>query len=202
MKLYCAPGGCSLAAHITALEAGIAFDLQLMSWGSFKASDGRPYSEVNPKGKVPALALDEGGVLTELTAVLQYLADGKPESGLLPAVGSLARYRVLEWLAFINSEVHKLFGTLLRLDTDEAEKTRARASALNQLAFIDKLLTGQRFAIGQQFTVADPYIFVVLNWAQRAQLDLGAWPALGAHLKEVASRPAVQEALKAEGLIP
>jgi glutathione S-transferase len=202
MKLYCAPGGCSLAAHITALEAGIPFDLQLMKWFEFKASDGRPYSEVNPKGKVPALALDDGSVLTELTNVLQYLADCKPEAGLLPPVGSLERYRVLEWLAFINSEVHKLFGTLLRPDTDEAEKTKARALAEERLIFIDKQLTGKRFAIGEQFTVADPYIFVVLNWAQRAQFDLSAWPALGAHLKQVASRPAVLQALKAEGLIP
>ena len=201
MKLYCAPGGCSLAAHITALEAGIAFDLQLMSWGSFKASDGRPYSEVNPKGKVPALALDEGGVLTELTAVLQYLADGKPESGLLPAVGSLARYRVLEWLAFINSEIHKSFTPLFRDDAAEDVKQYARKVLASRLDYLNRTIGNRPFLMGEQFTVADAYLFTVLGWARHLNIDLGQWPQLARYVERVGARPQVIEALKSEGLV-
>ena len=202
MKLYCAPGACSLAVHIITRELDTPVELELMNFPLSKTPDGQTYSEVNPKGKVPALALDEGGLLTELTAIVQYLADRKPEIGLLSATGTLERYRAIEWLGFINSEVHRNFGILFRPDFSDVEKTKARAAVVNHFTFMDKRLAGKPFALGKQFTVVDPYIFVVASWAQRLQFDFSAWPALRAHFDEIASRPAVRQALEAEGLVP
>ena len=201
MQLYYAPGACSLASHITLREAGLPVDLKKTDTKTKKLEDGSDYFAVNSKGSVPALRLDDGQVLTEGPAILQYLADQKPESKLAPKAGTLERYRLLEWLNFITSEVHKSFSPLFNPAADAAVKQYTTQNIEKRFDWINKQLAGKQYLTGDQFTIADAYLFVVANWSNFVGIDLARWPALKAFQERVAARPKVQEALAAEGLL-
>jgi glutathione S-transferase len=197
MKLYYAPGACSLSPHIVAREAGVAFELEKVDLKAKKTEHGEDFNKVNPKGYVPAIRLDDGSVLTEGPAIVQYLADQKPESGLAPKAGTKERYKLAEWLAFLNSEVHKGWSGLWKPDAVRApieEKLNQR------LDYVNGELKNRQYLMGERFSVADAYLFTLLNWAQWTKVDLSRWPALQQFMSRVAARPKVQEALKAEGL--
>jgi glutathione S-transferase len=163
---------------------------------------GRDYKTINPLGYVPALELDDGEVLTEGPAIVQYLADRVPDRRLAPPAGTLARYRLMEWLNFISTELHKGFGALFNPAFADAAKTIVRAQLERRIGEAERRLGSRSYALGEDFTVADPYLFTVLGWAKYVNVDLSPWPGLGAYLGRVAARPAVQAALAAEGLIP
>lgn len=201
MKLYYIPGVCSLAPHIIAREAGIPLQLEKVDTKAGRTATGRDYSEITAKNYVPALEIAEGEVLTEGPAIQQYLADLKPESGLAPANGTLARYRLQETLGYINSELHKPYGPLFNPDTSEAVRAERKAYLLKRYPVVEAQLERGPYLFGEQFTVADAYLFVVTNWARGVDLDLSAFPSLLAFQKRVAARPAVQAAMAAEGLI-
>ncbi|MEI7431718.1 MAG: glutathione transferase GstA [Betaproteobacteria bacterium] len=198
MKLYYSPSACSLSPHIALREAGIDFELVRVDLGSHKLPDGRDFTQINPKGYVPALELDNGIVLTEGTAIVQYIADLKPEAGLAPKAGTLERYQLQEWLGFINSEVHKGFGPLFNPKTPEEYKTTARKNLANRLAYLAEHLTKHDYLMGKQFTVADAYLFTVLNWGPWTGVDITAWPSLVAFQQRLSSRPAIVAAQAAE----
>jgi glutathione S-transferase len=200
MQLYFSPGACSLASHITAREAGISVDLKRADTKTKKLEDGSDYLAVNSKGAVPALKLDGGQVLTEGVAIMQYLADQKPESGLAPKNGTLERYRVQEWLNYITSEVHKSFSPLWTPSNDQAVKDYALTNLKKKFDWVEKQLTGKQYLTGDSFTIADAYLFTVVNWVNPLGIDLTPWPQLQAFQARVAARPKVQEALAAEGL--
>lgn len=201
MKLYFSPGSCALAAHIVAQEAGIPLGLVQVDLRKKQTVDGRDFFGINPKGYVPALELDDGQVLTEAAAVMQYLADRNPAANLAPASGSLARYRLQEWLGYIGSELHKTCGPLFN-PTISAEQRQERIDYLNRrLGLVEETLAAGPFLTGEHFTAADAYLFVVSSWGNRLQLDLSAFPNLLAFRQRVAGRPAVQAAMKAEGLL-
>ena len=200
MKLYFSPGACSLSPHIVSREAGIPLDLEQVDNREKKTKSGQDFWSINPKGQVPVLEIDAGHRLTEGPVIVQYLADQKPASGLMPPVGSIDRYRVQEWLNFITSELHKTFGPLFRPATPEEFKTQSRESLGKRLDWIDKQLAGKQYLMGDTFTIADPYLFTVLRWSPRVGVDLAKWPNITAYLARVSARPKVQEALKAEGL--
>jgi len=200
MKLYFAPGACSLSPHIVLEEAGIAAETEQVNNQEKKTKTGKDYWSVNPKGQVPALQLDNGEMLTEGPVIVQYLADQKPASGLVPAAGTIERYRVQEWLNFITSELHKSFGPIFRPTTPDAYKTISRENLGKRFDWLDKQLAGKQYLMGDKFTVADAYLFTVLRWSPRIEIDLAKWPNVKAYVDRVAARPKVQEALKAEGL--
>ena len=201
MKLFYSSGACSLSPHIVAQEAGIELRLQKVDVKTKTIASEGDYFAVNPKGYVPALELDDGQVLTEGPTIVQYLADLKPESGLAPPAGTLARYRLQEWLGYINSEVHKSYSPLFRPDIP-AETRAERLAYLNKrYTLVEKQLTGRPYIFGDNFTVADAYLFTVSNWAGAVKLDLSAFPNLRAFQERVAARPAVKAAMKEEGLI-
>jgi glutathione S-transferase len=200
MKLYYAPGACSLAVHIALREAGLQFEIEKVDLAAKKTERGADYWSINPKGYVPALRLDDGEILTEVSAVLQYVADRTQAAGLLPAFGSKERYRVLEWIGFIASEVHKGFGPLWKQNTPDAYKAIVVETLAKRLQYVESQL-GQHYLTGAQFTVADAYLFVVVSWAKYLNVDLAPYAKLRAFLDRVAARPAVQAAMKAEGLI-
>lgn len=200
MQLYFAPGACSLASHITAREAGIPLKLERADTKTKKLVDGSDYFAVNSKGAVPALRLDDGQVLTEGVAIMQYLADLKPESKLAPANGTLERYRLQEWLNYITSEVHKAFSPLWNPANDQKVKDYALANLEQKLKWVDAQLAGKKYLTGEDFTIADAYLYTVLNWAYFLNIGLDKWPALKEFHARVAARPKVQEALEAEGL--
>jgi glutathione S-transferase len=200
MKLYMKPGACSLASHIVLRESGLPFDLVKVDLAAKTTEDGGNFLAVNPKGQVPTLGLDGGGILTEGPVILQYVADKAPEKNLVPAHGSLERYRVLEWLNFIGTEVHKTFSPLFRPTTPDAFKAIVKDNLAAKFAVLDKQLAGSAFLAGDGFTVADAYGFVVVGWAKPMGIDLSRWPNLTAYMARVAERPAVRAALAAEGL--
>lgn len=201
MKLYYSPGACSLAPHIVLREAGLAFEPVLASTKTHKLADGTDYATINPKGSVPLLELDNGERLSEGPVIAQYLADLAPASGLAPANGTMARYRLQEWLNYLTSEVHKTFSPLFSPATPEDYKAIAKARLADRLRIVDAALAGRSYLMGEQFTVADAYLFVLTNWAQPVSLDISQLAHLGAFRARVAARPAVQAAMKAEGLI-
>lgn len=201
MKLFTRPGTCSLATHIALREAGIPFEVAKVSRHTGKTSDGVDFTEINPKGYVPALMLDNGEVLTENAALLQYVGDLNPAAKLLPAPGTLERYRVTEWLAYINSEIHKSYSPLFYPDAPEAMKEYARANLTKRVAWAAEKLGSKPYLTGEQFTVADGYLFVVLGWAVHVNFDLTRWPNLVSFQSRVAARPHVVEALEAEGML-
>jgi glutathione S-transferase len=201
MKLYYSPGACSLAPHIVAVETATPIELVKVDNATKKTADGRDFLEINPKGYVPALALDEGGVLTEGPVISQYIADRKPESGLVPAAGTLERYRLQEMMGYINSEVHKTYSPLFDKSIDPRLREDRVAYLKKRYAVIERSLEGREYLLGDRFTAADAYLFVVTNWAAYVKVDLSAFPNLQAFQKRVAARPAVQAAMKAEGLI-
>ncbi|MDR2507233.1 MAG: glutathione transferase GstA [Candidatus Accumulibacter sp.] len=196
MKLYYSPGACSLSPHIVLREAGLDFDLVRVDLAKHVLPDGSDFIRLNPKGYVPVLELDDGGLLTEGLAIIQYIADLKPESGLAPKAGTLERYRLIEWLAYISSEIHKGFSPLFRPNTPEEYKAIARENLTRRLEYAARPLEKGDFLLGSRFTVADAYLFAVTGWASFAQIDLGA--ALTAFRERVGSRPPVKAALKAE----
>jgi glutathione S-transferase len=200
MKLYYFSGACSLASHISLLEAGLSFELVKVDRTSRKTSDGQDYNEVNPKGYVPALKLDNGDVLTENVTVLQYVADRNPAAKLAPATGTMERYHLMEWLSFINSEVHKNFSPLFRADAPEDTKQYVRKTLAVRVGYIEKTIGEKSYLTGEQFTVADAYLFTVLSWAPRVNVDFNEWPRLKRYVERVGKRPHVIEARKAEGL--
>ncbi|MCX2862433.1 glutathione transferase GstA [Paucibacter sp. PLA-PC-4] len=201
MKLYYSTGACSLSPHIVLREAGLPFELVLASTKTHKLQDGTDFYTINAKGYVPLLELDNGERLSEGPAIVQYIADQVPHKNLAPANGSWARYRLQELLNFISTELHKGFSPLFNPAMPEEAKVLALAKLAERLGWIDAQLAGKQFLMGDQFTVADAYLFTVSNWAKMVHVDLGAYTHLLAWREHVASRPAVQEAMKAEGLI-
>ncbi len=201
MKLYYAPGACSLAPHIVAREAGLSPDLEKVDLANGTTASGHSFIEVNPKGYVPALQVQDGTVMTEVSALIQYLADQAPQAGLIPAVGTPERYKVLEWIGFISTEIHKGFGPLGNPTTPDAVKQATKEKLFQRFAYLDQQLDGRTYLTGEQFTVADAYLFVVVNWTNFHGLSLGDYPNLAAFMDRVAARPKVQEALQAEGLL-
>ena len=202
MKLFYSPGACSLSPHIVAREAGLKIDLQKVNTKDKSIEGGGDFWKVNGKGYVPTLELDSGERLTEGPAIVQYLADQKPESGLAPRNGSLERYRLQEWLNFLTSEVHKQFSPLFKPNTPDDYKPVAKENLANRFSWLNEQLAGKDYLTGKQFTVADAYLFVLLNWTKPTQIDLAKWPNLQAFQKRVAARPKVKEAMQAEGLLP
>jgi glutathione S-transferase len=201
MKLYYMPGACSLAPHIALREAGLPFDLEKVDGASKKTANGEDFMAINPKGAVPAIKLDDGQVLTEGAAIQQYIADKAPGKKLAPAAGTLERYRLQETLNYIASEVHKGIGQLFnKAMPDDFKETVKKGLAAKQFPFLEKALAGKDYLMGD-FTVADGYLFTVLNWTKMHNIDLSAFPNITAFMKRVAARPAVQEAMKAEGLL-
>lgn len=200
MKLYYTPGACSLSPHIVAREAGVPVDLVKVDLKSHRAENGEDFYTVNPKGYVPALKLDDGSTLTEGPAIVQYLADLKPGSGLAPANGSFPRYKLQEWLTFINGELHKPFGTLFGSSIDAA-RTEATEKINKRFSWVEKELGDKLFLTGSAFTIADAYLFVMLTWAHHFKVDLKPYPKLEAYFARVAARPKVHAAMKEEGLV-
>jgi glutathione S-transferase len=200
MKLYYAPGACSLSPHIALREAGLKFDLEEVDLGAKKTKSGADFNAINAKGYVPALALDSGQVLTEAAVVAQYIADQKPEANLLPRAGSPERYRALEWMNYIAAEVHKGFGPLWSDATPAAYKDTVKDNLARKFAYLDKQLAGRKHLLGDQFSIADGYLFTILGWAKYHGISLEAYPNVTAYQARVAARPAVQAALRAEGL--
>jgi glutathione S-transferase len=201
MKLYYSPGACSLASHIALREAGISFEAVKVEGRGQKTAGGEDYSKVTAKGYVPALRLDDGSVLTEGTAILPFIVDQNSGSRLAPAPGSMARYRLHEWLGFINSELHGKFGPFFIPGTSDEQKAAAKANLGRRFDFTQGELGDKPFLLGDTFTVADAYLFTVLGWCGFVGIDLGQWPGLKAYHGRIATRPAVQAAMKAEGLI-
>jgi glutathione S-transferase len=201
MKLYYSAGACSLSPHIVALEAGIALALEKVDGKAKRTESDDDFWQINPKGYVPALRLDDGELLTEGPAIVQYLADLKPESGLAPANGTLARYRLQEMLGYINSELHKTYSPLFKPDTAEQTRAERKDYLLRRYQLIEDTLSKQPWLLGDRFTAADAYLFTVTNWARHVDLDLSGLPALTAFQQRVAKRPAVQAAMEAEGLV-
>jgi glutathione S-transferase len=201
MKLYYAPGACSLSPHIVLRESGLPFDLEQVDNKEKKTKSGQNFWDVNPKGQVPVLELDEGGRLTEGPVIVQYLADKKPGSGLAPACGTPERYRVQEWLNFTTSELHKSFGPIFRPTTPEEYKKISKENLGKRFDWLDKQLADRQYLMGDKFTIADAYLFTILRWSPRIEIDLGRWPNLKAYVDRVAARPKVREALQAEGLV-
>jgi len=201
MKLYYSPGACSLAPHIVASEAGIDLTLDKVDMKDKKTADGRDFLAINPKGYVPTLELDNGDVLTEGPAIDQYLADLKPESGLAPANGTWARYQLQSMLNYISTELHKTYSPLFNPATPEATVADRKAYLRKRYAYLEAILAKQPWLMGDQFTVADIYLFVVTRWGRAVHVDLSDFPALEAFQKRVAERPAVEKALLEEGLI-
>jgi len=201
MKLYYAPGACSLAPHIVARELGIDLELVKVDTKTKTVASEGDFWAVNPKGYVPALELDDGAILTEVSALLQYLADRKPESRLVPKAGSLERYRLLELLGYIATEIHKGYGPLWYPTIPEEVKASTRSALRKRYAYIEGLLVGRPYLMGDEFSLADAYLYTVTNWSRTAKVDLTEFADLLAFQKRVAARPAVQAALKAEGLL-
>lgn len=197
MKLYIIPGACSLAVHIALREAEIPFDLARLDLQTGKADDGSDYRSVNPKGYVPALLLDDGQVLTETAALLQYVSDQNPRAELAPPAGTPGRYRLAEWLAFINSEVHKGFSPLFSADAGEEVKDYARLYLAKRLSYLQEVVC-RPYLLGDHFTVADAYLFTVLGWMPEADMDIARWAGLERYRANIALRPQVVAALQAE----
>jgi glutathione S-transferase len=200
MKLYFTPGACSMAPHILLRETGQKFDLEQVDLASKKTKSGADYKKVNGKGYVPALQLDNGEVITEAPIILQYIADQKPEAGLIPKAGTMERYRTQEWLNFVTSELHKGFGALFNPAVPDAYRTIAIDRIGTRLDFLAPQLEGKQYLQGDKFTAPDAYLFTVLSWAPHLKMSLDKWPGIPAYLGRVAARPQVQATLKAEGL--
>lgn len=201
MKLYYSPGACSLSPHIVALEAGLSCELVLASTKTHKLQDGTDFYTINPLGYVPFLVLDDGQTLREGPVIAQYLADQAPEKKLLGPVGSMERYRALEWLNFIGTELHKGFAPLFAPGTPEDYKPLVKERLLQRFTWVNEQLAGKDYLLGDQFTAADAYLFTVSNWGKFVGVDLSGFANLQAYVAHVASRPAVQAALRAEGLL-
>ena len=200
MKLYYSPGACSLSPHIALQEAGLAFEPVMASTKSHKLQDGTDYYGINPLGYVPLLELDDGTTLREGPAIVQYIADLAPTKNLAPAAGTLQRYRLQEWLTFIGTEIHKSFSPLFNPNMPEEGKKIYRERLAARLDFVNRELEGKDYLMGDTFSVADAYLYTVTRWTKPMAIDISAYRNLVAHQQRVEARPAVQEALKLEGL--
>jgi glutathione S-transferase len=200
MKLYYSPGACSLSPHIALLEAGLPYDLVKVDLRAKKLENGDDYLKVNPKGQVPALALDSGELVTEGPVIVQMIAD-KAGKNLAPARDSAERYKLLEWLNYITGELHKNFGPMFSPVLGDEAKAFFKDRVMGKFKYVDSQLAGRDYLMGQHFTVADGYLFTMLTWADRMKFDLSAFPNLLAYKTRVAARPKVQEALTKEGLM-
>jgi glutathione S-transferase len=198
MKLYFSPSACSLAPHIALREAGLPVTLDRVHLGSKRTASGTDFRAVSAKGYVPALELDDGRVLTEGLVILQYIADLAPESGLAPPPASFERYRLQEWLTFVSSELHKGLSALFKPRLPVEWKPVLKRTLGERLGVVDAALAATPYLMGSTFTVADAYLFTVLRWTHRLEIDLTPWPALVSYVARVAERPAVKEALAAE----
>jgi glutathione S-transferase len=201
MKLYYAPAACSLAPHIVLRETGLSFDLVKTDTAHHVTADGDDFYAVNAKGQVPVLELDGGARLTEGPVIAQYVADRAGATALMPAAGTLARYRVMEWQNYVTSELHKSFTPLFQDHVDAAAKQALAAVLRRKLAWLDRQMAGRSYLTGETFTAADAYLFVVLGWARFVKLDISDLSHLQAFIARVAERPAVREAMRAEGLL-
>jgi glutathione S-transferase len=201
MKLYYAPGACSLSPHIVVTEAGLPVELEKVDLSKHQTASGKDFTAINPKGYVPTLQLDDGSVLTEGPAIVQYLADQKPSSGLAPANGTIERYRLQEWLNFIGTELHKNFGPLFNPATPDAVKEMSKANISKRLGYLNEQLASKQYLMGSTFTVADAYAFTIVNWTNFVKIDLKPYPNVVAYMQRVGGRPKVQETLKSEGLL-
>jgi glutathione S-transferase len=198
MKLYYSPGACSLSPHIALQEAGLPHDLVKVDLRAKTLADGSDFTRINPKGQVPTLVLDNGEVLTEGPAIVQWIADHAPGKGLAPANGTPERYRLQEWLNFISTDLHKSFGPLFNPAMPEEAKAIFRNMIMAKLKLVDQALAGKDYLMGKTFTVADGYLFTILTWAEKMKFDLSGLPNVTAFKARVAARPAVQAALRAE----
>jgi glutathione S-transferase len=201
MKLYYAPGACSLAPHIVAREAGLPLRLEKVDLAARRTETGEDFAAINPKGYVPALRLEDDEVLTEAAVLVQVVADRAPAAGLVPPHGTIERYRLQEWLNFIATELHKGFGPLWYPKTPAETREAAKAKLASRFAFLDGHFAGRAYLTGDAFSAADAYLFTILNWAGAHKLDLAPYGNLTAYVARVAARPAVQEAMRAEGLL-
>ena len=202
MKLYYVPAACSLSVQIALHEAGIPHEIEKVDGRTKKTADGGDYLAVNPRGQVPALILDDGSLMTEGPALVQYIADMKPERNLMPAAGTMARYRFLEWLNYLTSELHQRFYPLFVFPKFPEDVIDAlKGDLTKRLAFVSQKLGDQAYLMGDQFTVADGYLFTMLRWTAFVKMDLAQWPNLSAYCERVAARPAVYAAMCAAGLI-
>jgi glutathione S-transferase len=201
MKLYYSPGACSLSPHIALHEAGLKFEAIPAPTKTHKLPDGTDYYTINPLGYVPLLELDDGTRLREGPAIVQYIADQAPDKKLAPASGTLARYKLQEWLTFIGTELHKGFSPLFNPQMPEEAKSIAKERLQSRLQWVDGELAGKQFLMGDQFTVADGYLFTVTNWARLVGVDISGFANLLAYRERVSARPAVAAAMKAEGLL-
>ena len=201
MKLFYASGACSLSPHIVAHEAGIALELQKVDLKTKTMTREGDYLALNPKGYVPALQLDNGELLTEGPVIVQYLADLKPESHLAPPPASFERYRLQEMLVYINSELHKSYSPLFNPATPAQTRAERAAYLTRRYGYVEKQLQGRPYLFGERFSVADAYLFTVSSWARMVQFDLAPFPNVIAFQERTAARPAVQAAMRAEGLI-
>ncbi len=201
MKLYYSPGACSMASHIVLNELSLKCDLEQVSLKEHKTKSGDDFYKINPKGYVPAMSLDNGQVLTEGAAILQYIADQKPESQMIPKFGTFERYRCQEWLTFISSEIHKNYSPFFNPQTPEQTKMNLKSTLSKRFQYVADHLKTNPFLMGNQFTVADAYLFTVLSWSQGMQIDLTPYPALMGYVERIKNRPAVMDTLKKEGLV-
>lgn len=201
MKLYYSPGACSLSPHIVFHEAGLPFEAVLASTKTHQLPDGTDYYKVNPRGYVPLLELDDGQRLAEGPVIVQWIADQVPEKKLAPPAGTMARYRLMEWLNFISAELHKQFSPLFNPAYPEEAKAINREKLLGRYAWVDEQLTGRPYLMGDEFTVADAYLFTITRWTVPMKIDIASRANVAAHMARVGQRPAVQRALKEEGLV-
>jgi glutathione S-transferase len=201
MKLYYSPGSCSLASHIVLAESGLPYQTTRVNLKDKTTETGEDYNKINPKGYVPCVRLDNGAMIGENTALLAYLGELKPAAGLMPPAGTIENYRVREWLGFVSSEMHKNCSPFFRPNTPEATLQAQRELLTKRLAYLDSELAGKSYLTGQNFTPADAYLFVVLNWFGKVGIDLAAYPNVKAFHARVAARPAVQKAMMDEGLL-
>lgn len=201
MKLFYAPGACSVSPHIALCEAGIPHQIEKVDLKAKKTESGADYLAINPKGYIPALQLDNGEMIVEGAVIVQYIADQKPESGLAPKAGTMERYRLQEWLTFISSELHKTFSPLFNAAMPDEGKKIFRDRLALRFGYVDKQLAGKNYLMGSNFTVADGYLYNMVRWARRVELDLSACPNVTAFEARMEARPKVIEALKAEGLM-
>ena len=201
MKLYYSPGACSLSPHITACEAELPIELVKVDLQSKSTEAGEDYRQLNPNGYVPLLILDDGNRLTEGPAIVQYLADQVPDKKLIPPAGTFERYQAQQWLNFISTEIHKNFSPLFNPVAPDAAKQLAIDTLMTRLETVSEKLSSQPFLLGENFSVADAYLFVTLSWGQYVDVDISRWPALVRFTDRISARPAVQQAMKEEGLI-
>ncbi|HET9640717.1 MAG TPA: glutathione transferase GstA [Allosphingosinicella sp.] len=201
MKLYYAPAACSQAPHIVAREAGLPIELANVRFPDKVTDDGEKLTDVNPKGAVPTLRLDDGEVLTENAVILQYLADHASGSELALPAGGIERYRLLEWLNFVATELHKGFGPLWNPATPDEFKQATREALGKKFDYLQEKIGDGPYILGERFSIVDAYAFAVLNWSKMHSIDIDRWPGLTRYLARIAERPAVQQTLRAEGLI-